>query len=144
MLKFLIIPVLGLMLTAGTFFYEGFEANKGSVANNICEGIGSRIGVPCDKEGIYMQGYPFSYVESYGTITHEVTEAASLDFASRFVSDGDSSFNFFAWLGSFSFWSILAGAGYFIFRKIRNVVGTVVLVGLGAAAGLVYFGILVV
>lgn len=129
MLKFLLIPSVGLILTAGTFFYEDFAVDRSS--SNVCDVDPGFFGSgACPEFGDLKRGFPIDYIEKANTYSDG--------------GIGDNSFDFMGFFGNFSFWTIIAGIGYFVFRKIRNIVGTVVLAGLGIASGLVYFGILVV
>lgn len=143
MLKFLILPFVGAILAAGTFFYESTKYVYGTTTSVQGDVISTSVPVvePTDISGLEVigslntKGFPFSSVST----AFATAENTQVEDDVRSLAGGDLS----GMVGNWLFWTAIVTVGFLIFTKIRNIVGTLALIGIGVVAGLVYLGILV-
>jgi len=133
MLKFLIIAVIG-----GTILNFGTYLNSTRVSDICASGAEPSTCASSDKGLDEKRGFPFDYISEVDTSA--LRENGGL-IDRNLVEDG---LNTQGLMANIAFWSVLAGIAYFIFDKIRDTVGNIVLLGMGAAAALVYFGVIVI
>jgi len=125
-MKWVMIAIVALVLSAGTVFYEGDLQAKvcDTVSNTACDVISER-----------QKGFPFNAITQSGT-------ADDIDASVLFVADQE--YRIPGFLANYGFWFVVSAIGFLLFGKLRDMVGNVVLMAAGVAAALVYFGILVI
>ena len=134
MVKYIVFLIAGLVLSGGTLLDV---TPASSVLDEVCSGDGLSSACSIAEEVAFDKGFPFSYVTEIDQeqIASQIKDVSAEDIA----DDGISMQNFIA---NWGFWAVIAFLGYVAFKKLQDTAGTLVIMGAGVAAGLVYFGVL--
>lgn len=124
-LKILPAVILGFILSLGTLMVQQTQETRTLVSCEFCPAFG-----PVDFNS---SGFPLSFVED------ELKEN-ELQTAENVVSD----INIVNFTANWIIWTTVAFGALFILKKMRNMAGTLVIVGAAAAMLLVYMGIIVI
>lgn len=145
MSKFLVVPIVGLLLMIGTVFNESYETvgvagnPPGSIGFNLCYGASIKQDGECLVNIENARGWPYEFLERTDNVENRYEELVRNNETYPVASTDAISIRVLPFIVSYFFWQFVSVVGYLIFKKVRS---TLVLVVLGAMAGLVYLGIL--
>ena len=134
MLKFILIPILALVLSGGSYYVESNPTNLFSTeGRNITSRIFPEVGSRDVNDGeVRTRGFPVAWVDEFG----------SFDGTAESFDTITDSFSTAGFAQNSGIWLVVAGALYFFYSRIRNLVGNVVILGAGAALAASYFGLI--
>ena len=132
MFKFMLIPILAIALSAGSYYVE---SNPTNVFSTEGREIFSRLSTtdlnPSDNE-VRTRGFPLAWIDEFG----------SFDGATEKFSSVTDSFSPSSFTQNTGIWLVVVAVLYFLYEKIRNLVGNIALLGIGAVLAASYFGLI--
>ncbi len=130
MLKFILVPVLALLLSGGSYFVESDPTNLFSTEGRD---ITARLGITdINNEEVRTRGFPIAWMDELG----------SFDGASESFDSIAGSINTNGFIQNSAIWLAVAGVLYFAYSRLRNLLGNVAILGIGAALAASYFGLI--
>jgi len=135
MIKYLMILIAGLVLSGGTLL-NAEPINK--AVDSACN-VADKPSWCNTQEDIGLdKGYPFSYVTD---IDESEVKSKFSDFSTDRLST-TAGIDASSFVVNWGFWSVAACIGYLVFKKLRDIAGTIAIAGVGIIAALAYFGAL--